>query len=114
MEIAGRRAGTPEAPFGDPGMFALGNPATLAAAYRDAGFREVTDETARVQRRFTSLAVAMQNLRDILPEIQELLRHVNEAERAAAWAEIEASLRQYEGAGEFVVPHAFLIAAGTK
>src|SRR5260370_1383058 len=54
MGIAGRHAGTPQEPFGDPGMFALGNPAVLAAAYRDAGFREVTVETAPVQRRFPS------------------------------------------------------------
>ena len=114
MGIAGRYAGTPQAPFGDPGMFALGDPATLAAAYRDAGFREVSVQTARVERRFPSLAAAMQNVRDILPETQALLRHVSEAERAAAWAEIEGSLRQFEGEGEFVVPHAFLIAAGTK
>jgi ubiquinone/menaquinone biosynthesis C-methylase UbiE len=52
MGIAGRCARTPQAPFGDPGLFALGDPATLAAAYRDAGFREVTVEAARVQRRF--------------------------------------------------------------
>src|SRR5262245_56657248 len=32
MGIAARRAGTPHAPFGDPGMFALGDPALLAAA----------------------------------------------------------------------------------
>ena len=73
MGIAGRYAGTPQAPFSDPGMFALGDPATLAAAYRDAGFREVSVQTARVERRFPSLAAAMQNVRDILPEIQALL-----------------------------------------
>lgn len=38
MGIAGRYAGTPQAPFGDPGMFALGDPATLAAAYRTPDF----------------------------------------------------------------------------
>jgi SAM-dependent methyltransferase len=37
LGIAGRRAGTPQAPFGDPGMFALGDPAVLAAAYRTPG-----------------------------------------------------------------------------
>jgi hypothetical protein len=38
MAIAARRAGPPQAPFDDPGLFALGDPAVLAAAYRDAGF----------------------------------------------------------------------------
>src|SRR5262249_9706027 len=69
MGIAGRYGGNAQAAFGDPGMFALGDPAVLAAAYRDAGFREVNVEAARVQRRFSSFAAAMQNLRDVLPEI---------------------------------------------
>jgi SAM-dependent methyltransferase len=114
MGIAGRRAGTPQAPFGDPGMFALGDPAMLGAAYRDAGFREATVEAAQVQRRFPSLAVAMQTVRDILPEIPQLLIHATDAERAAAWAEIEGALRQFDGADEFVMPHTFLIGVGMK
>src|SRR5262249_5210070 len=84
LGIAARRAGTPRAPFGDPGMFALGDPAVLAAAYWDAGFREVAVEAAPVQRRFPSLAVAVQRLRDSLPEITQLLMHATNAERAAA------------------------------
>jgi len=114
MGIAARRAGTPRAPFGDPGMFALGDPAVLAAAYRDAGFREVAVEAAPVQRRFPSLAVAVRRLRDSLPEIAQMLMHATDAERAAAWAEIEAALRQFDGTDEFVVPHTYLIGMGTK
>ena len=114
MEIAGRYAGTPQALSGDPGMFALGDPTRLAAAYRDAGFREVTVHTERVERRFPSLAAAMQNVRDILPEIPQLLMHNTEAERVTAWAEIEDALCQFGGDDEFVVPHAFLIGVGTK
>jgi hypothetical protein len=70
-------------------MFALGDPATLAAVYRGAGFREVTVERARVERRYPSLAVALQNVRDILPEITQLLMQVTDSVRAEAWAEIE-------------------------
>ena len=114
MGIAARRAGTPQAPFGDPGMFALGDPAVLAAAYQDAGFREVAVEAAPVQRRFPSLAVAVQNVRDLLPEIPQLLMHAADAERTAAWAAIEAALRQFDGADEFIVPQTYLIGVGTK
>ena len=114
MGIAGRCAGTPNAPFGDPGLFALGDPAMLAAAYRGAGFREVTVEVARVQRRFPSLGVAVQNVRDTLPEIPQLLTLATDAERAAAWAEIEGALRQFDGADEFVVPQSYVIGVGTK
>jgi ubiquinone/menaquinone biosynthesis C-methylase UbiE len=114
LGIAGRCAGTPQAAFSDPGMFALGDPVMLAAAYREAGFREVTVEVAPVQRRFPSLAVAMQNVRDLLPEIPQLLMHATDVERAAAWAEIEGALRQFDSADEFVVPQTYLIGVGMK
>ena len=114
MGIAARLAGTPQAPFGDPGLFALGDPAVLVAAYRAAGFREVAVESAPVQRRFPSLAAAVQSVRDHLPEIPQLLMHATDAERAAAWAEIEAALRQFDGAAGFVVPQTYLIGVGTK
>jgi ubiquinone/menaquinone biosynthesis C-methylase UbiE len=114
MQIAGRYAGAPQAPFGDPGMFALGDPVVLAAVYQDAGFRDVTVEAAPVQRRYPSLAVAMQNVRDMLPEIPQLLKHVSETERAAAWAEIEDALREYDGVDGFVGPQTYLIGVGTK
>lgn len=81
----------------DPGMFALSDPTTLAAAYQDAGFHEITVQTARVEPRFPSLAAAMQNVRDILPEIPQRLMHNIDAERAAAWAEIEDALCQFDG-----------------
>ena len=110
MGIAGRHAGAPQAPFGDPGLFALGDPLVLEAVYRDAGFRDVTVETVPVQRRFPSFAVALQNVRDLLPEIPQLLMQATETERAAAWAEIEDALRQYDNVDELT----YLIGVGTK
>ena len=114
MRIAGRHAGAPRAPFGDPGLFALGDPVALEAVYRDAGFRDVTVEAVPVQRRFPSLAVAMQNIRDLLPEIPQLLIQATETEREAAWAEIEDALRQYDNVDEIVAPQTYLIGVGTK
>jgi SAM-dependent methyltransferase len=114
MRIAGRHARVPQAPFGDPGLFALGDPLVLEAVYCDAGFRDVTVEAAPVQRRFPSLAVAMQNVRDLLPEIPQLLMQATETERKVAWAEIEDALRQYDNADEIVAPQTYLIGVGTK
>jgi SAM-dependent methyltransferase len=114
MGIAGRYAGAPQAPFGDPGLFALGDPVVLEAVYRDAGFRDVTVEAAPVQRRFPSFAVAMQNVRDLLPEIPQLLMEATETEREAAWAEIEDAVRQYDNVDEIVAPQTYLIGVGTK
>jgi hypothetical protein len=43
-----------------------------------------------------------------------LLVHATNAERAAAWAEIEAALRPFDGANGFVAPQTYLIGVGTK
>jgi ubiquinone/menaquinone biosynthesis C-methylase UbiE len=114
LAAAARRAGTPSAPFGDPGMFALGDPAVLVTGYRRAGFREVAIEPVAVQRRIPSIAAALQICRDTLPEIPELLAHVGDAEREAAWSDIEAGLRAFNGPDGLVVPHTYLIGVGTK
>jgi ubiquinone/menaquinone biosynthesis C-methylase UbiE len=114
MGVAGCHARAPRAPFGDPGLFALGDPVVLEAVYRDAGFRDVIVEAAPVQRRFPSLAVAMQNVRDLLPEIPQLLMQATETEREAAWAEIEDAVRQYDNADEIVASQTYLIGVGTK
>src|SRR4029453_3639361 len=93
MAIAARHAGAPQAPFDDPGLFALGGPAVLAAAYRDAGFSQVAVESALLQRRLPSLAVAVQTVRDLLPEISELLARAAVAAAVAALAEIGGGVR---------------------
>jgi hypothetical protein len=74
----------------------------------------VTIEATQVQRRFPSLAVAVQNVRDLLPEIPQLLIHATDDERAAAWDEIERALHQFDAAGGFSVPQTYLIGVGTK
>ena len=114
LTIAARHAGTPEAPFGDPGMFALGEPHVLQAAFERAGFREVDVEAVTIQRQFGSLIAAIQNCRDILPEVSELLVHRSEAEREAAWMDIEHALRTFERVDGFVAPQTYLIGVGTR
>jgi ubiquinone/menaquinone biosynthesis C-methylase UbiE len=114
MATAGRRAGTPLAPFGDPGMFALGEPSVLEGVYERAGFRDVAVEALAVQRRFASLDEAMQICRDTLPEIPELLVHLSDTERESVWTEIEEALRRFEGAEGFTASQTYLIGVGAK
>lgn len=86
----------------------------MTSVFERAGFREVAVEAVAVQRRFPSLAVAVQNCKDILPEVSELLVDQSEAERESVWAEIEEALRRFEGAEGFAAPHTFRIGVGTK
>ena len=55
----------------------------------------------------------MQTCRDILPEVSQLMAHLSKAERAAAWTEIEESMRQFEGTDGLLVPQTYLIGVGT-
>jgi ubiquinone/menaquinone biosynthesis C-methylase UbiE len=114
IATAGRRAGTPLAPFGDPGLFALGEPSVLKGVYERAGFRDVAVEALAVQRRFASLDEAMQICRDTLPEIPELLVHLSDTERESVWTEIEEALRRFEGAEGFTASQTYLIGVGAK
>jgi ubiquinone/menaquinone biosynthesis C-methylase UbiE len=113
LAIARRHAGLPPAPAEDPGMFALGDPAVLRAAFERAGFRDVAIETVTSEQRFPSLAAAMQQRRDSV-EIRPILAGLSDTERDAVWDEIEEFMRRFERADGVVVPHERLLAVGTK
>jgi ubiquinone/menaquinone biosynthesis C-methylase UbiE len=114
LAIARRHAGLPPAPFEDPGMFALGDPAVLRAALERAGFREVVTETVASQQWYPSLDAAMEHRRNSLPEMRPFLARLSDAERAAVWAEIEEVMRQFEGPAGVIVPNERLLGVGTK
>jgi ubiquinone/menaquinone biosynthesis C-methylase UbiE len=115
LAIARRHAGLPPAPFEDPGMFALGDPAVLRKVFEQAGFREVAVEIVPSAQRFPSLAAAMEQRRNSLPEMRPFLERMSEAEREAVWKEIETVIRRFEQSdGTVIVPTERLVAVGTK
>jgi ubiquinone/menaquinone biosynthesis C-methylase UbiE len=114
LAIARRHAGLPPLPFEDPGMFALGDPAVLRRAYEQAGFREVSVEALSGARRFASAPEAVQARRDSGPEASKLMAELSDAEREAAWAEVEEAFRRFEGEDGIVLPIEWLIGVGTK
>jgi hypothetical protein len=113
-QIARRYAGLPPAPFEDPGMFALGDPAVLRSTFQRAGFREKAVEIVGSTRRFPSLAAAMEHRRNSLPEMRPFLEQMSEAKRAVVWKEIETVMRRFERSDGVIVPIERLVAAGTK
>src|SRR5262249_43724563 len=114
LAIARRHAGLLPAPFEDPGMFALGDPATLRSVFERAGFREVVVEIVASAQRFPSLAAAMEHRRNSLPKMRPFLEQLSDAKRAAVWKEIEMVMRQFEQGDEVIVPAERLLAVGTK
>jgi SAM-dependent methyltransferase len=115
LAIARRHLGLPPAPFEDPGMFALGDPAVLRSAFERSGFRDVAVEIVPSSQRFASVAAAMEHRRNSLPEMRPFLERMSEAEREAVWKEIETVIRRFEqGDGTVIVPTERLVAVGTK
>ena len=112
--IARRHAGLPPAPFEDPGMFALGDPAVLRKVFEQAGFREVVVEIVPSAQQFPSLAAAMEHRRNSLPEMRPILEQMTDVKREAVWKEIEKVMRQFERSDGVVVPTERLVAVGTK
>ena len=113
-QVIARRAGLPPVPSEDAGLFALGDPGVLRAAYERAGFREVDISVVPTQRWFPSVAAAMQHRLDSNPDIAKLLANMNDAARDATLAEIEASVRRFEGEEGVGDPGEYLIGVGTK
>ena len=115
LAIARRHLGLPPAPFEDPGMFALGDPAVLRGAFERSGFRDVAVEIVPSSQRFASVAAAMEHRRNSLPEMRPFLERMSEAEREAVWKEIETVIRRFEQSdGTVIVPTERLVAVGTK
>jgi ubiquinone/menaquinone biosynthesis C-methylase UbiE len=115
LAIARRHLGLPPAPFEDPGMFALGDPAVLRSAFERSGFRDVAVEIVPSSQRFASVAAAMEHRRNSLPEMRPFLERMPEAEREAVWKEIETVIRRFEQSdGTVIVPTERLVAVGTK
>jgi SAM-dependent methyltransferase len=109
--IASRMAGRPF-PAPGPGQWALNDPATLLAAFRQAGFLEVEVRPAPMAYRFTSLDDALRNLEESQPPLMQLLATLSESDRTRTWAEIRQTLQSFAGPDGFEAPSEGLIASG--
>ena len=110
--IASRLAGQPF-PAPGPGQWALNDPGTLESVLQRAGFRDVESRAVPFVYRFDSLAEAVRNVRESQPPLVRLLDLLTEADRAAAWAEIERTFSAYSGPDGFAGPAEALIGVGT-
>lgn len=102
----------PPAP-GLPGPFSMGSPGVAEAAYLAAGLVDVTVTTVPSPVRMASAAQCVQFERESFGALHQMLSGVDDAARAAAWAEIEETLAQYEGPDGFVGPCEMLVVSGT-
>ncbi len=107
------RLGPPLA--GQPGPFSLGGPGVAAAALRQAGFRDVTEDTVVAPLRMRSAAECLRFEQESFGALHQMLSSLDAAGREAAWAEVGRALGEFErGQDGFVGPCELVVVAGTK
>jgi SAM-dependent methyltransferase len=108
--IIRRRAELPPPAPGLPGPFSATGIGELLV---DAGFRDVRVERVAAPLRLASASECARLERESFGALHQMLAGLDAAEQAAAWAEIEEALRQFEGPDGFVGPCELLVATAT-
>ena len=114
VTIIRRRAQLPPPLPGQPGPFSLGNPGVLEEAYKKAGFRDIQIRVVPAPLRMTSAAECVRFEQESFGALHQMLAGLNDAERKAAWEEIEQELSKFEGPGGFEGPCEMVVAVGVK
>lgn len=114
VQIIRRRAQLPPPLAGQPGPFSLGGPGVLAEALTDAGFEDIKVVTVPSPVRMESAAECVRFERESFGALHQMMTGLSDAEQLETWAEIEHSLREFEGDDGFVGPCEMLVGAGTR
>jgi SAM-dependent methyltransferase len=111
--IVRRRAELPPPAPRQPGPFSLGGDGVLQAELEQAGFTDVVVEAVEAPVLMASAAECARFERESFGALHQMLSGLPQAERDAAWAEVEDALGQFAGPDGFVGPCELLVAAGT-
>ena len=99
---------------GQPGPFSLGADGVLAAAFEHSGFRDIEVKAVDSPVQLPSAAECVRFERESFGALHQMMAGLSEAEKTETWQEIEAALRQFEGARGFSGPCEMLVGAATR
>jgi len=114
MQILLRHAGKQPPPPGQPGLFALGGDGVLASLLGDSGFTDVTTTVVRAPLKLASVAETLEMMQQAFGAYRAVVADLSEERQSAAWEEVRAFLRGFEGVAGFEASMEFLIGAGAK
>ncbi|MEJ6022075.1 class I SAM-dependent methyltransferase [Ramlibacter sp. PS4R-6] len=113
--IIRRRAQLPPPLPGQPGPFSLGGEGVLAKTLEQAGFRDIEVRKVESPVRLPTAAECVRFERESFGALLQMMGGMDDAERAATWDEIEATLAQFESPGSgFVGPCEMLVGSGAR
>jgi len=115
MATATRHAGiAPRDPFQPGGLVSLGKPGLMDDLFQRAGFRAVATTRMDCPFRLPTTADYLNFIRDSARPILQMLASLDDARRAAAWADIAAQLEVYQTAEGWIGPNALLLTLGQR
>jgi SAM-dependent methyltransferase len=114
VSIMRRRANLGPPLAGQPGPFSLSSRDTVTRLYEAAGFVDVTFELVAAPLRLPRAADCLAFERESFGALHQMLSGLDEREKANAWEEVAAELRNFEGTQGFEGPCEMAIAVGTK
>ena len=114
VSVIRARAALPPPLPGQPGPFSLGGAGVLEAAFRSAGFVDVSSRLIEAPVRLSSAAECVRFEQESFGALHQMLASLDARAQAAAWEEIAAELAQFERAGRFEGPCQLVVAAGTR
>jgi ubiquinone/menaquinone biosynthesis C-methylase UbiE len=114
VSVIRRGARLPPPAPGQPGPFSLGADGVLAAAYEQAGFRDVEVRVVPATLRLPSAAECVRFERESFGALHQMLVGLDQPARDEVWDEIERELGRFEGPDGFEGPCELVVAAGTK
>jgi ubiquinone/menaquinone biosynthesis C-methylase UbiE len=112
--IARRHANLTPLASGQEGMFSLGSPGLLERVLTEAGFQDVMVQAVPAPRRFPSVPALIEFLIGSSPLLREPLTLLDEGSKVAMLAEIEHTMRQFDGKDGVEIPGEILVGAGIK
>ncbi|HTI33268.1 MAG TPA: class I SAM-dependent methyltransferase [Miltoncostaea sp.] len=114
VSIIRRRAELPPPAPGQPGPFSLGGEDVLAAAMREAGFRDVEARVVPAPLRLASAAECVRFERESFGALHQMLGGLDQQGREEAWAEIARELSRFEGPDGFVGECELVVVGGAR
>jgi SAM-dependent methyltransferase len=111
--IIRRRAELPPPLPGQPGPFSLGAPGVIEDLLERAGFTEIDVRRVAAPLELSSAAECVRFEQESFGALHQMLAGLDDAGRAAAWAEIERELGAFAGADGFSAPCELVVAAAT-